>query len=181
MNKQIVVAVVLAVLLVASAYAQTKDFFELVRHGTPQDVQAAIDNGADVNARDTRGWTPLINAALFNQNPEVITTLLKAGADLKAEDTHHGGTALLWAAWDNLNPEVVTTLLKAGADIEARNTALLWAAGNNQNLEVVTTLLEAGADVNAQNKSGATALMYAAAYNQNPEVITTLLKAGADI
>jgi predicted oxidoreductase len=43
-----VVAVVLAVLLAASAYAQTTDFFELVSSGTPQTVQAAIDKGANV-------------------------------------------------------------------------------------------------------------------------------------
>ena len=55
MKKRIVVAVVLAVLLAASAaYAQTKDFFELVKTGTPQDVQKAISNGADVNTREEK-------------------------------------------------------------------------------------------------------------------------------
>jgi ankyrin repeat protein len=62
------------------------DFFELVGTGTPQSVQAAINQGADVNARDNYVEIPLMWAARFNQNPEVITTLLMAGADAKAKN-----------------------------------------------------------------------------------------------
>ena len=42
-------------------------------------------------------------AAEYNQNPEVITTLLKAGADLKAQDKD-GGTALMYAAGTTRTP-----------------------------------------------------------------------------
>ena len=52
------------------------DFFDLVRTGTPQDVQVAISNGSDMNARNSYDTTPLMFAARYNQNPEVITTLL---------------------------------------------------------------------------------------------------------
>jgi hypothetical protein len=69
------------------AHAQTADFGSLVMAGTPQSIQAAIDQGADVNARDKDGSTPLIRAAQNNTNPEVITTLLKAGADAKAKNS----------------------------------------------------------------------------------------------
>src|SRR5208337_1384591 len=105
--------------VLASAYAQTTDFFSLAMSGTPQDVKAAIDHGANVNAHDMRDEyqrTPLMDAAGFNQKPEVITTLLNAGADLKAQDKN-GSTALIYAAGNNQNPAVITTLLKAGADI----------------------------------------------------------------
>jgi ankyrin repeat protein len=190
MRKLVVVTVVLAALVALaltgclSTKTPTTDFFELVITGTPQDVQAAITNGADVNARDKDGKTPLISAAQTNKNPEVITTLLKADADIEARDLLYTGTALMWAANNNRNPEVITTLLKAGADIEVRSqgggTALMWAAGYNRNPEVITTLLKAGADINAKDNSGGTALMAAAERNPNPEVITALLKAGAD-
>ena len=87
MRKRIVVAVVLTVLMAASAYAQTTDFFELVKAGTPKQIQAAIDQGSgDINARDTHGNTPLMWAARDTYNPEVITVLLKAGADAKAKN-----------------------------------------------------------------------------------------------
>ncbi len=134
MKKRIVVASVLAVLLTASAYSQTKGLFGVVITGTPHDVQAAIDKGADVNAQNSAGETPLIAAAAFNKNPEVITTLLKAGADIEARDSVHGGTALLWAAAFSKNPEVVSTLLNAGADAKAKDnvgyTAFYYAKRN---------------------------------------------------
>jgi ankyrin repeat protein len=184
-KKQIVVAVVLAVLLAVSAYAQTTDFIKLVETGTPQDVQAAISKGADVNAPMDCCYTPLIYAAKFNPNPEVLTTLLKAGADIEARDkAFQGMTALMWAAEFNENPDVITTLLKAGADLKVQDkaygaTALMLAARRNRP-EMITALLKAGADFEARSKDGMTALMFAVAYNQNPEVISTLLDAGVD-
>ena len=66
-----------------------------------------------MNARDSDDWTPLMDAADYNPNPEVITTLLKAGADANAWDAL-GMTALNWAAMHNRNPEVIITLIKAG-------------------------------------------------------------------
>ncbi|MGA2380526.1 MAG: ankyrin repeat domain-containing protein [Spirochaetia bacterium] len=167
MKKRIVVSVVLAVLLAASAYAQTTDFFVLVETGTPQDVQAAISKGADVNSRDSARveTTPLIAAAAYNNDPAVITTLLKAGADIDARDLHYGATALMWAANNNQNPEVVATLLKAGADIKAHTedggTALIIAAQFNRNPEVIMVLLNAGADAKVKDSEGKTALDYA--------------------
>jgi uncharacterized caspase-like protein/ankyrin repeat protein len=165
---------------------QTKDFFELVRNETPQNVQAAIDKGADVKARDKQyGGTALMYAAQYNPNPDVITVLLKAGADLRAQNTLFGVSPLMYAVRANRNPEVIATLLKAGADVKALDrygeTALMYAAQYNPNLEVIAMLLKAGADLRAQNNTiGMTALMYAVLYNPNPDVVTALLKAGAD-
>ena len=161
MKKRIVV-VFLTVLMAASAYAQ----MELIL-ATPKEIQAAIDGGADVNAY-IGDLTPLITAAAYNKDPEVITTLLKAGAKLEAKDIRQGigGTALLWAAYANSNPDMTSTLLKAGADIKActddGRTALIWAASNNPNpLEVIKVLLNAGADATVKDKAGKTAYYYA--------------------
>ncbi len=108
------------------------DFFKLVSEGTPQSVHAAIDQGADVNAQDPLyGLTALMWAARFNQNPEVITILLKAGADVNMKDAN-GCTPLLWAAWGNQNPEVITILLRAGADAKAKNNQEKTAFDNAQ-------------------------------------------------
>ena len=74
---------------------------------------------ADLNARDEGGLTSLHLAAQYNENPEVVTALLKAGLDLHARD-QRGLTPLHWAAWKNKNPAVITTLLDAGADPAAR-------------------------------------------------------------
>jgi ankyrin repeat protein len=170
-NRRIVVALVLAVLMATAAYAQTTLLFGVVQKGTPQDVQAAIDMGADVNARDKGGATPLIWAANVNPNPDVITTLLKAGADIELRGTYEGVTALWIAAWSASNPEVVTTLLKAGADINSRDeannrTVLIAAAEGKSNPEVIIILLKEGLDAKAKDKMGYTAFDYAQ-YNTN--------------
>ena len=58
-------------------------------------------------------------AAWYNENPDVITTLLEAGVDVNAryeDDT----TLLMLAASYNKNPDFNTILLQAGADINAR-------------------------------------------------------------
>ena len=113
-----------------------RTFIELVETGTPRQIQAAIDQGEDVNAQDKLlDWTALMHAARFNKNPEVITTLLKAGADVNAKDTD-GWTALMWAAWKNQNLRVITALLKAGADAKAKDgvgkTAFDYAQDNEK-------------------------------------------------
>jgi ankyrin repeat protein len=134
-KKRIAIAVVLAILLAASAYAQ-RTLLATAMFGTSQDVRAVLDKGADVNARGFHGMTPLIAAAAYNQNTEVILLLLKAGADIEARDTEYSSTPLLWAAYNNQNPEAINTLLKAGADVNARGkdggTALAAAASRTQ-------------------------------------------------
>ena len=47
-----------------------------------------------------------MSAASKNENPEIIVALIKAGADIKAEDKD-GDTALTLAAGRNNNPEVM--------------------------------------------------------------------------
>jgi ankyrin repeat protein len=44
-----------------------------------------LDRGADPNARNTWGWTPL-HTATFKEQIELIRILLERGADVAAED-----------------------------------------------------------------------------------------------
>lgn len=53
----------------------------LSKEGSLQEVNDAIKNVTNVNARHNGEISPLILAATMNPNPEVITTLLKNGAD----------------------------------------------------------------------------------------------------
>jgi ankyrin repeat protein len=156
---QIVAAIAFS-LAWASASAQTADFVELVEGGTPQDIKNAVNQGADVNARDAvNGWTPLMYAARYNRNPGAIAALLDSGAkiDSRADD---GSTPLMCAAANNTNPEVIATLVKHGAQINARAdgwTALICAADSNDNPEVILALLAAGADARLKDNTGRTA------------------------
>lgn len=76
--------------------------------------------GFSVADRDNEGSTPLHWAARFSENPEVISALLVAGADVNASNERES-TPLHEAARYNSNPEVALALLAAGADGSAKN------------------------------------------------------------
>ena len=107
-----------AFLLLLCSLTWAQDLFD--RNLTPEGVRAALDAGADLEARNEYGWTSLLHAAEYNSNPEVVQALLDAGADLEARD-EDGGTPLMWVAAFNSNPEVVQALLDAGTDPTASN------------------------------------------------------------
>jgi len=161
-----------------------KDIFTLAEGGTPERIQAAINAGAKLDDREgILGMTPLMHAAKFNKNPDVITTLLKAGAKIDERDKY-GETPLMYAAEHQENPDVISTLLNAGAKIDERDdsgrTPLIYAAWFNKNPDMITTLLKTGAKIDERDNRGETPLMYAAKQNENPDVVMTLLNAGAD-
>jgi hypothetical protein len=87
-------------------------------------VEALLDTGLDVNAKDQNAWTPLLEAA-FGGHTETIRVLLDRGADVNATD-RTGWTPLMEAASKG-RTEVVKTLLAYGADVNAR-TKKSWTA-----------------------------------------------------
>jgi ankyrin repeat protein len=109
----------------------------------------------------------------------VISTLLKAGANVKAKDATTDFNVLLIAAEYNTSPEVISRLIKAGADVNAKDkdgyTPLIEAASKNQNPDVVAALLKAGANAKAKNNKGYSAFEYAK-YNRSLEGTEALKK-----
>ena len=135
------------------------------KEATPATIADCVQDmgfvmGFSVKDRDDFGLTPLHWAALFSRNPEVITALLEAGADINARNDKQGETPLHSAAIGNDNPDVITALLQSGADVNARNasgaTPLHWAAFRNSNPDVITALLEGGADGSIEDDNGRT-------------------------
>lgn len=105
----------------------------------------AIAVGINVNAQDSQGWTPLMNAAAHGQCA-AIDALLAAGAYLNVQDAD-GWTALMRAAQYG-HVEALKCLMHSNAAIDIKNsygmTALDIAAAENQPL-AVAALLQAGA------------------------------------
>jgi len=138
------------------------NFIQLCMYGSLHEINEAIANGANVNAKSTegplRGYTPL----MMTDNPEVIEALINSGADVNARDIS-GSTPLMLTI--RRNPEAIRTLVNAGADVNAQNnsgkTSLMFAAQLSSDPEVITTLLEFGADPNMIDANGAKAISYA--------------------
>ena len=60
------------------------EILRYARHDRPEVVLAWLENGADVNARDEIGNTPLHHAAHYSRNTELAPLLLSHGADVNA-------------------------------------------------------------------------------------------------
>jgi len=70
---------------------------EAIRRGDADYVQQALDSGFNPNTQDSKGCTPLIFAAEF-QNPAIVKLLLDHGADPTHRDSM-GYDASGVAAW----------------------------------------------------------------------------------
>ena len=115
------------------------------------DVASLLDRGADVNARNSAGQTPLILAA---QNGHILSmrVLLDRGADINAQDDR-GDSAIMIAA--NLSDlEMVKLLLarKAKVNLKDINGNTLWTnsemiggPGDARYIEMRRRLRQAGA------------------------------------
>jgi uncharacterized protein len=91
----------------------TEALFRAVREGHADTVKALLTSGKpEVNGRDERGNTPLIEAARNGHN-EVVQALLIAKADVHAKNDD-GQTALMLAVQGG-HDEVVRALKQAGA------------------------------------------------------------------
>lgn len=141
-------------------------------------VKKLMELGADINAADYGGHTPLL-MAVSKGNEEVTALLIEKGADINAA-TRYGRTPLISAASGGYE-RITALLLEKGADTNAKNnfgeTALsLSAAAGFTN--IVAALIEKGAFINDISYNGHTALSQAAG-NGHEAVVALLLEKGA--
>jgi hypothetical protein len=62
-----------------------KDLIEVARRGDLGEVRRLLDKGANVNARDVDGWTPLHWAAALGRL-DIVKLLVERGADVNAKN-----------------------------------------------------------------------------------------------
>ena len=91
---------------------QTDALFRAIREGNTSMVKSLLSSpGADVNARDERDSTPLLEAARYGHD-DICRVLIASGADIKAKDKD-GKTALMLAVQGD-HDDVVRLLKQAG-------------------------------------------------------------------
>ncbi len=141
-----------------------------VRNGDVKALQLAIDNGADVNAKNEFGVSALWIAA-GKGNLDVIELLVKKGADVNSRDDIWYQTPLSAAA-GSLQLKTVQLLIKSGAkDVDA---AFLTAVGLG-NAKMMQSIL----DLTKISQDALDAGLFLTANSSNKELKEILNKAGA--
>ena len=107
-------------------------------------IRVLAEAGADVNAHDDQGHTPLFNAC---HNIEALKPLVSVGADLNAKD-RFGETPIMQC----FDPKGLTALIEHGADLSAQNSHGLTAAQKmRQNGSIdLANILDAATKVKTQ-------------------------------
>jgi uncharacterized protein len=122
-----------------------------------------IDSEVNINAHDSYGNTPLIEAC-SKANPIIIRELLNADSNPNIRNYDNETPLMRVVGEFPYRLEVCRELVQAGADINAQDndgkTALMNAA-NNGSASSVKLLLDMGAHKSIQDNDGKTALDYA--------------------
>src|SRR5271165_4545737 len=155
----------------ASARDAKRDaLWAAVRAGDVKAVSAALDSGADVNAKNEIGVSALWIAAGKNKL-DVIELLVRHGADVNARDGIWYQTPLS-ASVGSSQLAAAQLLIKAGAkDVDAA----LFTAASQGNETMVKMILDHG----KVSQDGLDAALYSATTAKKGELQETLKRAGA--
>jgi ankyrin repeat protein len=164
----------------ANVSAARSEMADAAMAGDVTTVRRLLATQADVNAAQADGATAL-HWAVYRQDRELTTLLLRAGANPKA--INRDGVTPLTLACISGDASVIGELLNAGANVNERmpngETALMMASRTGT-VGAIEMLLDYGADVDAMEAAhGTTALMWAAAEG-HPDAVRLLIERGAD-
>ena len=142
---------------------------------------ALLAAGADVEAQDDGGRTPLHQAA-SGGSPEIIGAILETGTRVDPVDGEGRTPLHLATAMLAERPGNVSVLVNAGAATDVGDKSgetPLHIAAKSPGITEISALVVAGASVNSRNNSGRTPLHLAARHGDS-KVIEALIEAGAD-
>lgn len=153
--------------------------------GHAESARALFKAGADIEAKNMKGSTPLLEASTGqyekNGNQDILPTLIELGANVNvcSED---GDTPLHNAAYLGFT-YAMRLLLDAGSEVNVVNDAKqspIFNAAKGGDPAAIQMLLDAKADPNIPEKDGRCCIHEAARWGRD-EVVNMLIGAGADI
>ena len=148
------------------------------RAGDTKRVADLLYSGAKIDARDNQGWSALMYAVRYQQNPDVISFLLYKGAQPMMKN-NYGINALMLSAAYSENPEVLSLLIKAyPANSETVRQAFAYGISNNNSIDVLQVFIDRQVSLDIPF-NGKTPLMLACQTNKNTKIIEWLLEKGA--
>jgi ankyrin repeat protein len=161
---------------------------EAAKLGDLGSAEILLKKGANVNAANLEGWTPLHQAA-FQNNPNMVSWLLSNGADVdpqfvqKPSPPNSGYIIVDTYESGELGPrDPDGSIVSSETDIPPSplgETPLHWAARGGD-LQVIQLLAQKGAKINAQDALGNTPL-HIASDTGNLNGVKALLSIGAAV
>ena len=149
--------------------------------GNKEIMQLLIQAGAQVNAADENGNTPLLYAVYDFQKKDAVELLLKAGADCQWVNDFQT-TPLILAAF-NGHDISLQKLIQAGADLEYKGkderTALMQAVDNFR-IGAVQALARAKANLETRDHYSLTPLLLSA-FKYDAALTKALIKLKCDL
>ncbi|HLD62977.1 MAG TPA: ankyrin repeat domain-containing protein [Candidatus Norongarragalinales archaeon] len=148
-----------------------------VRYGRIKAANLLLQNGANANARDTQGHTPLLR--MFREGrywPDMIMLLLKHGTDLKVQDSKYGMGFLHHVASD-LHTRELSTPRDDKLAPEGKEERQAFSSWQKQFFILAQ---KAGANINARDKYGGTPLSNSLRYG-TLDTLSFLVERGADV
>lgn len=154
-----------------------------LQKGTGWEVDALLYSGADVNAKDSDGWTPLMYAVRYQNNEKFVSTLIQRGAQIRVQNAYNASPLTLASQYSE-NPSIISQLLTAySAGEEEVFKALIYCIMENVSsdrirMAKIQLFIHKGTPLN-RFWEGKTPLMYAAQYCSSTDILDLLLKNGA--
>jgi uncharacterized protein len=170
----------------ASEVAAYKGLHAAAAKGDTAEIKRLVAAGADLNARDGHGRTPLMVAA-HRRHIDAAKALIEAKADLNLLDVQAYDVITIAAVIDDV--EMVKLAIASGGNARAvtspyKGTALI-AAAHLGHAEVVSALIVGKAPLDHVNNLGWTALIESIVLGnggaRHVATLEALVKAGADV
>jgi ankyrin repeat protein len=170
----------------ADMQAMNNNLIASAERGDTAAVQQQLQDGANINARDGRGRTPVM-AATHGNRVDTVAALIQAGADVNIRDNRLDNPFLYAGAEGLLDILKLTIAAKADTKLTNRfgGTALIPAAERGHVAVVEELLANTDVDVNHVNNLGWTALLEAIVLSdggpRHQQIVQLLVDHGADV
>ena len=156
----------------------------------PELVQFLVGLGADVNAKDHNGVTPLHNASFsrYADGLDSVKILVRAGAEVNAKEKN--GFTPLHLASNKGHLRIMEFLMESGADVHARDDegrVPLHVMVYDKNIRSVVSRVmglfkQKGVDINVRDNKGRSPLHYIVRNSENLWLARTLIQSeGVDV
>jgi len=144
-----------------------QNLFSAAQSGDYVRINACLEEGANLNARDEKGWTPLMHAA-HQANDEACTFLIDRGADMTALNAQ-GESVWVVATKDIYRQRVPLILIAKGLNIQNVKLKPFIEVGN---APICRSLVEHGSPVTTED------IQYALTLREKNEILEVLIKNG---